>query len=231
MNPQSKRTHALALVALSLAAATAFAPAAQGAEISDRLPWEKCLIADGPNQLCFGEDPINSNIVTTITVPHVPNYRELGELIGDLPTPDPDLSGVVSTLQEIGETDATAVLNNVLNMAGGGGITTCLPGMFLCSMAGADSHWENIGGAPDMAVMMTMGGGQSGNAFGGYSDVSTSLGSESCDFDPWAGCIRTWSDIRSKSCVATSSDVKTYSALGLGIMVPAYYEDRFCEKI
>lgn len=92
-----KPNHFSTLLAACLLMALVAAPAAQGADISDRLPWEKCFSADDSNDVCTGEDPTNktaitfeSGLVNTIKDlegPQPPHVPELPEGI-DPPSPE-----------------------------------------------------------------------------------------------------------------------------------------------
>lgn len=113
---------------------------------------------------------------------------------------------------------------------GGGAVTVCYPGMIVCAMAGADSHVEDIGSAPDVAVMMTMGGGQSGSAWGGQAHVRSTIGEDTCEFDAWSGCLLSWSDVRhSNNCYPTETETLAVSDF-LSVSIPAQYRDAVCEK-
>jgi hypothetical protein len=126
------------------------------------------------------------------------------------------------------DVDYEAFLNDAIQL-GGGARNVCAPGMIVCAMAGADSHTEDIGSSPDMGVMMTMGGGQSGSLWGGDAIVMTSLGNGRCNFNAWEGCILNWSDIR-HSCVSTRADTTSTSGF-FNTQAQAGYTDFVCEKI
>jgi hypothetical protein len=74
--------------------------------------------------------------------------------------------------------------------------------------------------------MMTMGGGQSGNVFAGYANVQSTLGSGTCSFDAWSGCLVNWQDIRI-SCIGTYTDTDAWASV---FTASATFQDPICEQ-
>ena len=176
---------------------------------------------------------IIASTVDGIDNPVVPDYLVL-RLLGRVPAVPtsptlPNPGGDGPALPTAGNVEG--FVDYFVGTMGGGGVNKCTPGMVVCAMAGADSHQEALGNAPDAGVMLTMGGGQSGNVWGGYANVHTSLGSGICSFRAWEGCMMNWSDIRTHGCVPSWTMTDAHSSSIFFQKVDADYFDNLCEKI
>jgi hypothetical protein len=96
--------------------------------------------------------------------------------------------------------DPEDIVDTVTGMEPGGYTTySCLA--WLCAYASAHQDRENVQGPDKPVTKLTAGGAISQGRWAGHADVVTSLGSDTCYYDPNAasnpssGCGLTWSEV------------------------------------